>query len=272
MSFRNPFPRAFLICLASVALSLAGVAAAQDCVSFQDIEHCPVGDVTLEVSADGLTVNNHGDGGGVSSRFAPTVFWKGRVAFPQESQSTQLASISGGETTRRTRLLIEPAEGGAYRLRAVFTGDSVVPTYSVLVYLDGVLQGSLGNFDGREPGDGARMTFSGDGIGAHAFQKRPPGVYQDVTFPPEPFLPWWWPWVDIDFRVGAAGGCNWVVGTAEVLSFDLPDGQSIKGNEIRFTEDLFGPGHYPYLGFESIEIVSSVSSFAITDELADSAR
>lgn len=246
----------FQAALASTLL-LAGPAVAQNCVSFQGIDHCPVGDASLSLTADGLAVQNHGGNSGVSARFAPTVLWEGRMQFPQGEHSMDMASISGGETT--SRLLIEP-NGDSYSLRAVFTGASEQPTYSVLVYNDGILQGAIGGLDGSAPTKAAPT-------------KRAPNVSNNlIDIEPVDLLPdwwWWWPWFWGHFSIAPAGGCNWGLGLAADVAVNLPDGQRLIGDEIRFTEDVAEAGHYPYLGFESIETRSTASGFLVTDELAE---
>ena len=245
--------------IAAASLLIAGAASAQDCVSFQGIDHCPIGKSSLRASQGGLSVANNGDGAGVSSRFQPTVFWNSHMEIAGGMQhSTALSSISGGETT--SRLFIEP-EGDTLRLRSEFTGASGDSTYSVLIYRDGVLQGSLGNLSGG----GSSATV------ADALTKRAPNVgNSDIIADPmdEWFYLYWW----LHFFISPMGGCNWGIGMDAAVSFLMPDGSTVVGDEIRFSEDIAGSGHYPYLGFEAIDTVSTASSLRITEELAEGTR
>lgn len=241
------------------AAFLAGPAMAQNCVDFQGIGHCPVGNAKLSLSPQGLDVQNLGGASGVSSRFSPTVHWNGQFEFQPGSQhGTALASISGGETT--SRLLIEP-EGNGYRARATFTGSSTQPTYSVLVYNNGILQGALGGFDGSgNTKSFAKPVREGD---------RPEekvAVYVDGIYWGD-YDFWWWDFVF--FISPSTGGCNWGVTLQDPVTVRMPDGNEVVGDEIRFSEDVRGSGHYPYLGFESIETVSTAPGFRITGELAE---
>lgn len=264
---KSPFrPTPFLFsAFALAAALLAGPALAQDCVEFQGIDHCPVGEATLGLSEDGLVVQNQGGVSGVSSRFSPTVHWNGQMEFPPGlPHQTTLSSISGGETT--SRLLIEP-EGNGFRARATFTGASEQPTYSVLIYRDGVLQGALGGFDGSEPGKSAdrptKPATRGDG------PQDKVALYVDGIYWGEIDIWWWW---DFHFFIAPPGGCNWGMSFSQAVPFQLPNGEQVLGDQVVFAEDVRGDGHYPYLGFESIETATTAPGFTITDELAEGVR
>lgn len=251
----------------AVSLVVAGPALAQDCVSFQGIDHCPLGDATLSESSDGLNVAGLGADGndGVASRFAPTTHWSTQVAFPSGSyQTTQMSSISGGEST--SGLIIEPVNG-RYRVRANFTGDAEEPTYSVLVYREGVLQGALGGFYGGDTPPRSAANASADSDRKQPHQKI--ALYVDGFYMGQIDEPWWW-W--FTFSIAPGGGCNWGLGLNQAFSVSLPDGTELIGDEIRITEDVRGPGHYPYLGFESIETRTTAQEFTITEELAEGTR
>ncbi|MEM8932804.1 MAG: hypothetical protein AAGE94_16590 [Acidobacteriota bacterium] len=255
-----------VLCLALTVALLAVPASAQPCVQYQGIDHCPVGNASLQLSSDGLAVQNLGGSSGVSSRFSPTIHWNAEMQFaPGTPHNTVLSSISGGETT--SRLLIEP-DGGGFHARATFTGASEQPTYSILVYNNGVLQGAVGGVDagaatkarqrlGRavptKPGqasdaeDDVRMVLYIDGI-------RMGYIDVDIIF---------------HFFISPMGGCNWGMSMAQAVAIQMPDGNQVLGDEIRFAEDVDGPGHYPYLGFESIDTVTTASSLLIRNELAE---
>lgn len=258
-----------LTCFALLAgLVLAAPALAQECVPFQGIDHCPVGLASLSVGPDGLSVDSPGGSGddGVVSRFAPTTFWRGEFAIPAGSgtnQATHFSSISGGNVT--SGLDITPVNG-RLQLEATFTGDSESSTYSVLIYDDGILVGSLGNFSG-DPDAGNKV--SGKAGGKNRLGQKI-ALYIDGIYMGQIEEPWWWPWVT--FGIANNGGCNWGVGIGHDVLFTLPDGNRVVGDEVRFTEDVKGPNHYPYLGFEAIETRSTASTFTLTDEMAEGTR
>ena len=56
---------------------------------------------------------------------------------------------------------------------------------------------------------------------------------------------------------------------ARDATFTLPDGNRVVGDEVRFEEDVQGPSHYPYLGFEAIATRSTADSFTVVNEMAE---
>lgn len=257
-----------LTCFALLAgLVLTAPAQAQDCVPFQGIDHCPIGLATLSAGPDGLTVTSPGGDGsdGVESRFDPTTFWKAQFALPageDNNQATHFSSISAGKVT--SELDIAP-EDGRLHLQASFTGDAETSTYSVLIYDDGILVGSLGGFSGE--GDG--NTLSSKKAGPNRITQRI-ALYIDGIYMGQIREPWWWPWVS--FGIANDGGCNWGLQMANDVTFSLPDGNRVVGDEVRFEEDVRGPSHYPYLGFEAIATQSTAESFRVVNEMAEGTR
>lgn len=257
-------------CFALLAgLVLAAPAQAQ-CVPYQGIDHCPVGSAVLSAGSNGLTVSGLGAEGndGVISRFDPTTFWNAQIALPAGPDSTtetHFSSISAGEVT--SELNIAP-ENGRLHLEATFTGDAATSTYSVLIYKDGILQGSLGGFSG-DPGQG-KVTGKASGANGLENVTQRIALYVDGIYMGQIDEPWWWPWVS--FGIANGGGCIWGLQTVNDVTFSLPDGNNVVGDEVRFMEDVRGPGHYPYLGFEAIETRTTAESFTVVNEMAEGTR
>lgn len=256
-------PLACIVLLVGLVL-LAAPAEAQNCVAFQGIDHCPVGLAVLSADADGLTVSGLGPDGqdGVESRFNPTTFWNAQLALPagpNNNQATHFSSISAGKVT--SELDIAPVNGRLH-LEATFTGDAETSTYSVLIYNDGILVGSLGGFSG-DPG---QNSLSGKSSGGNSLSTRI-ALYVDGIYMGQIDEPWWWPWVS--FGISNNGGCNWGMQMANDATFSLPDGNVVVGDEVRFEEDVKGPSHYPYLGFEAIATQSTANTFTVVNELAE---
>lgn len=253
-----------LACFTLLA-GLAVPAQAQDCVPYQGIDHCPVGLATLTAEADGLTVSGVGPDGqdGVASRFASARVWNAQLelpAGPGTNQTTRFSAISGGEVT--SELHIAP-EDGRLRLEATFTGDAETSTYSVLIYDDGILQGSLGGFSG----DASQSTVSSKASAADGPTLATRiALYVDGFYMGQIEEPWWWPW--ITFGIANDGGCNWGLQLTDRATFDLPNGEQVVGDEVRIMEDVRGPSHYPYLGFEAIE-TRTTADFTVLDEMAE---
>lgn len=253
-----------LACFTLLA-GLAAPAQAQDCVPYQGIDHCPLGLAALTAGADGLSVSGVGPDGqdGVASHFAAATLWNAQMelpAGPGTNQATRLSAISGGEVT--SELHIAP-EDGRLRLEATFTGDAETSTYSVLIYDDGILQGSLGGFSG-DASEGSVSTKASSANGPTLATRI--ALYVDGFYMGEIEYPFWRPW----FIFGTAfdGGCFWSMQMTEPATFDLPNGDRVVGDEVRITEDVRGESHYPYLSFDAIE-TRSTADFTVIDEMAE---
>jgi len=257
-------------CLALLAgFAMAGPIQAQGCVDFQGIDHCPVGDAVVErTGTGGISVSGLGPEGndGVSSSFAPTTFWQARMDFPTgaiRNNRIHLSSISAGEST--SELYLEPVDD-QFQIRAEFTGDAANSTYSVLVYNQGVLQGALGSFSSQSVAPAAQSAATAVPGGLESFNDEVRiTLYIDGirigTFDVD--------WIIFHFGIANTGGCGWGMNLGQSVAVSLPDGNQVMGDEIRFQEDVNGPGHYPYLGFESIETRTTMRSFTVTEEIAE---
>lgn len=256
-----------LALLASVGFT--GAAAAQGCVPFKDIDHCPVGGALLGMAPDGsgLEVSYLGQEGndGVSSRFAGATQWDARIEFTNpstEPSSVTLTARANGEAT--SRATVRPVEGG-YLMQAAFTGASGASTYSALIYNDGVLQGAVGGI--RSAGSGGQGAPSVAAPPAFQSTTAQVAVYVDGMYWGELDLDrnWWW-W-GFGFGIMSNGGCTWGIQMAAAREIALPDGNIVEGDEIRLIEEVRGGGHYPYVTFDSIQVTSSVESFKVTSEI-----
>ena len=253
-----------LACFTLLA-GLAAPAQAQDCVPYQGIDHCPVGLATLTAEADGLSVSGVGPDGqdGVVSHFAPATVWNGQLelpAGPGTNQTTHLSAISAGEVI--SELHIAP-EDGRLRLEATFTGDAETSTYSVLIYEDGLLKGSLGGFSG----DASQSTLSSKASSANGpTLSTRIALYVDGFYMGEIEDSYWRPWF-IFGNSNTDGACLWAMHSAEPATFDLPNGDRVVGDEVRIMEDVQGPGDYPYVSFDAIE-TRSTADFTVIDEVA----
>ena len=138
----------------------------------------------------------------------------------------------------------------------------------MLIYNDGILVGSLGNFSG-DPDAGNQLSGKNK-LGAKNQLVQKIALYIDGIYMGQIREPWWWPWVT--FGIANNGGCDWGIGMAHDVMFSLPDGNQVMGDEVRFSEDVKGPNHYPYLGFEAIETRSTASTFTLTEEMAEGTR
>lgn len=258
-------------CLALAAgFGFSTPAAAQACVDYQGINHCPVGDASLGLAPDGsgLEVSNLGREGsdGVLSIFGGATQWSADVEFSNPSlqpSTIALTARANGEAT--SRATVRPVEGG-YLLQASFTGETTASTYSALIYKGGVLQASVGGI--RSAGSSSKLkalptapTSGFENTNAAV------AVYVDGMYWGELDLDrnwWWWTW---GFGIMSNGGCTWGLQMHRAETFSLPDGSTAEGDEIVLIEEVRGSGHYPYVSFDSIEVTSSVEGMKVTSEL-----
>lgn len=223
-----------LVCLAASATALLltaspAAAAADGCVSFSNLEHCPLGSASLAVSDGALQVSNAGEKGndGVAVTLSDAQAWEAAVQLSEGDNSPRvtLGALAGGVEVSRAELAAD-ADGG--HLSAVFTGSDGPSTYSVLVYRNGTLVGSQGGVDSA--------------------------LYLNIDDWAELMNLIYWHFYN---RV-ADGACVWTVGSTQPLRLTLPDGVELEGDEIHLVEEVGdGAGHYPYVAFDGITLRSS---------------
>jgi hypothetical protein len=218
-----------ILALASLAWVVNGSLAHSDsaCVSFAELQHCPIGGVDLELPAgdDRLVVHNPGAKvrNGVSIDLPDTRSWVGEslVEFTGGANDVlRLASMSEGVVTSRAEA---KRIGGGIALSATFTGSLEERMYRVDVLRDGVWQGGAGDMPSGLPGAEAQTS----------------GVLQEY---------------DMEFYVMASGACRWGFrldgGSDHRIA--LPDGQTLIGDEILLTEQVKPAGGYPYTTFDRL--------------------
>ena len=211
--------------------------AAPTCLMFDGLQHCPVGGATLAINQGELVVTGTGSSSGVSIATPGATAWHGesQVAMPDTVGATmQASSISHDLVTSQTDAT-RTANGS--RLTAAFTASSGTPTFTVQVYRNGQLQGSMG--------------------------KQPSGTSGVV-------LGWVlrWPTTVPDFDVVAGGQCVWTYRAVASTALDvtLPDGRKLVGDEIRFAEDVNPQGAYPYLTFDRLVFEGSMQRMRFLSE------
>ena len=63
-----------------------------------------------------------------------------------------------------------------------------------------------------------------------------------------------------------SGQCQFTAILASATTMTLPNGTSLTGDRVVFTEEINPGGHYPYTGATSMDVQSNVSSYVITAE------
>ncbi len=236
-----------MVCILSSAPALA----ADGCVGFQGIDHCPVGGATLEATDEGLSVAGIGGEGedGVASHFPGANHWRMSVEVGSSGGDEEVTYtyVSGGEAISRVVL---QQRGDRVRLGAFYTGAAANtnPTFSVMVYDDGEFQGGAGSI--RIPGSGSDSDEWDE-------------FWTELI------------WILLDqeeeFLIASGGGCEFGLFTQGAVHVTLPNGQQLVGDEIRLVEEVAGPGHYPYMNFDSVEVRTTANSLTVTEEVVQGA-
>jgi len=246
-----------LLTLALVLVVAAPTLAANDCVRFDGIRHCPVGSAELNLTSNGshLVASNLGSSGedGVASRFQGATHWEAEMSVVGQDRGDLISvlAISNGFLVSQATIILED---NAMISNGLFTGNPQ-GIYTLAVLNDGVLVSQIPGMDSQTqfsvvpgPDDG---PFGGPFGG-------PNGPI--IDWPPEGD----WP-PDWDFDNGPFGACIWGLSFSGDVTV-LAQGQQVVGDEIRMIESVGGPGGYNYLTFDSIVTLGNGSGIAIESE------
>lgn len=250
-----------VFCTLAVAglLALAGAAApaaAEDCVTFDGVDHCALGSATLTQTSQGLSVDGIGDApaNGVALSFGDATSWRADADARGDGAGTaslHTTAIADGTTTSTATM---QQAGERIELSATFTGAGSQSTYSAMVYNGGVFQGGTGGLANNQ-------------VAAYV-------NYRDPYNPWDPFDPidwwdWWWdwPWGGWGFGILSANqACEWSFHFEQPVSLHLADGTRVTGDEIRLVEEVSAPGGYVYLSFDGITAQGNIDSLVFTSE------
>ncbi len=262
----------------SLALPLAQAQAQdQDCVTFQDLNHCGVGEAYVSATDEGVRIENgdvSGESGvvihtGMASHWTAGVFSESDAP---EHGKMLLSSVSEGSMTSTATLV---TEDGRAAYSTTFTGAGEESTHSALVYYQGQLQGV--------------MTRLHNG-GVNVFE------------PDEPVTPWpppspscrpayqsWNSCMDqcqsmgywscnycytpcnYSFSVTPRGQCQWTIDLAHPY-VELSDGRILQADRLVLSEEVHGPTNYPYLGFDEIHLQTTANVTQIVSESVTPAK
>lgn len=232
-----------LFTLALCALFTLQPAAAQECVDYQGLEHCAVGGAAISTDGESLTVtvdDPAATDAGVAVSFSEGVVWSSGTKISESADTaTEVTGYARSQGQVTSTATVRREDSGALGFSATFTGGTTQRTYSVLVYKGGVFQGGAGGI-----GNGAQYLFIN------------PNWDED-------FIMWligqW------TFRLSMDdGSCGWQFDLGEARVMQLADGTELVGDEIRLVEEIRDDGHYPYTGFDAIELLGNAPSLTLT--------
>lgn len=253
-------------CIALLALTFAGPAGAAECVTFEGLQHCPVGGATLATTPEGLRVGNFSASGqdGVNISLDLATSWTAEynnAAFSSAYHQTLFTAVAEGAATSTARLgVTNEASGCKKSLAATFTGAGEKSTYSALVYRGGVLQAAVGGVQsgqiaarsiGGGPGCRPRWQTYAQCIQICTNGGWPCG-YCSNPCPPD----------RVGFHTRANGACVWDF-AGPLSDWQLSDGRRVQGDQVVLVEEVQEAGSYPYLTFDAIQIQGNPNWFEL---------
>jgi hypothetical protein len=235
-----------LLVAGSAIIAGTSASAQSPTVVFEGLPHTGVGGATLRLDRGGEalvagTLNPTG-GSGVAIELGEATGWTaeiGAVGYRTLPLNMSWAAYADGQRIS-TAAMRQTAKG--YEISASFTGGSR-PTYSAQVYNDGQFVGAIG---GLPPT--ARINLNG-----FSFCDTLSEICR----------------IRAEFHNVLNSECIWLINTgATPVSIGLPNGLSLKGNELRLVEEVRPAGHYPYLTFDAIVVQSTAYELAFFSETA----
>jgi len=209
---------------------------AQQCVSYQGLQHCTLGTARLSATDTELKVTNGTtsgkDGVAISTGMAET--WTAELTTETSvstAQRTVLTSLSDGSATSTATL---QNNGDKLEISATYTGAGTNSTFSALVYRGDTL---LASVQGLKNAQVAATDFNSSRSNKDKGMGPPKG-----------------------FHVTSNGECQWTF-TGANWDLQLANGQVVTGaDRLVLREEILGAGSYPYLGFDQI-LVQTTSQF-----------
>lgn len=247
--------------MAMFALLAGPVRSAAECVIFEGLEHCSIGEGRLSLDSDeGLTISNIQNGSGVSISLTGATNWTGTAWLGTSHdlrQEALLTAVAEGAATSTATLGLEMDR---VDLGATFTGSGDASTFSVFIYRDGVLQAGLG---GLENGTIGAISIGG-GPGC-----RPAGQTENECRVICQANGWPCGYCSTPCRFGfgtlANSACQWQIAMS-VRSWRLSDGTTVEGDTVVLTEEVGAAASYPYLNFDEIQLQGTVGAATFISE------
>lgn len=250
-------------------------AQAQECVEFQGLEHCAIGEARLRMTEEGLRLDSGAsEKDGVSISLPNATSWTASSHTDEsssEEQRTLFTAMTEGAPSS-TATIQTTRESRAFS--ATFTGAGEASTYSALIYYRGALQAAVGNLHNGEIA--ARAMVGGNPPNCRPRGQTPEECYvackeAKYTNCNYCYGPVCQP-VTSGFHTTPQGACQWVFAHVDRNELQLSDGRVVRGDQIVLTEEVNGPGSYPYLGFDRMLLQSTARSVTLVNESVTSAK
>ncbi|QDE93197.1 hypothetical protein BHS06_31765 [Myxococcus xanthus] len=253
----------------SLALPLSQAHAAENCVEFQGLQHCGLGAVKVSDLRKGVRIESQekepSGKGGVAIHTPPAAAWTAETQ--SEGAQRNFFTAYAEDVPVSTSTVDSSRESTSYS--ATFTGSGDATTYSVLAYYNGRLQAAVGGIRSGDTGAVGMMlpnpgwtpncrprtqTYAQCESACYA------NGYSNCNYCNTP----------CSLTVGFASAqlssaCLWQYNVTEP-GVRLPNGQTVRADQIVLQEEISGPSNYPYLNFNRIDVQTTARSTVITGE------
>ncbi|WP_164021291.1 hypothetical protein [Pyxidicoccus trucidator] len=242
-------------------------AQAQDCVKFQDLNHCGIGAAKVSATEKGVRIDVPQATGkdGVAIHLPSAAAWTAEIV-SDGAQRNLFTAVAEGEPVSTTTV---DSQADRTTYSATFTGSGENTTYSVIAYYNGRLQAAVGGVRSGEQGAVGMMIPGGNWTPSCRPRTQTYDAclsscyangYSNCNYCSTPCRPY------VGFGNAAANSaCFWTLAVAEP-AVRLPNGQIVRADRIVLHEEVSGPSNYPYLSFNRIDLQTTARSTVITAE------
>ncbi|MFP2904943.1 hypothetical protein ACLESD_07790 [Pyxidicoccus sp. 3LFB2] len=242
-------------------------AQAQECVKFQDLNHCGIGAAKVSATTRGVRIDvAEGTGkDGVAIQLPAAAAWTAEFASEGAQRNLFTAVAEGAPVSTAT--VDSRAEGTTYS--ATFTGSGEGTTYSVLAYYQGRLQGAVGGVQSGQQGPVGMMIPGGNWTPSCRPRTQnyntclavcAQNQYSNCNYCSTPCRTY------VGFANAVMNSaCSWTFAVSEP-GVRLPNGEIVRADRLVLHEEVSGPSNYPYLNFNRIDMQTTARSTLITAE------
>ena len=232
--------------VAGLVIAVVGASSQSTMVVFQGLPHTGIGGAVLRLdrALDALNVTTFDPAGqdGVATALRDATSWASRLEASGDAALALDLSWHAIADSRRIASASMRRVGTMLELSARFTG-ATTPTYSASVYANGRLVGALGGL--------------------------PPTAHVVV---PESFCRVPEFAAILNCRLvsrfhNTPNGCGYGFLGRETVSFRLPNGTVVAGNELRLEEEVAVPGQYAYMTFNAMVMQSNADLTVLSENV-----
>ncbi|QDE71527.1 hypothetical protein BHS09_33595 [Myxococcus xanthus] len=253
----------------SLALPLSQAHAADDCVEFQGLQHCGLGAAKVSGSEKGVRIDSQEKEpsvkNGVAIYMPPAAAWTAETV--SDGAQRNFFTAYAEEVPVSTSSVNASRESTSYS--ATFTGSGDATTYSVLAYYNGRLQAAVGGIRSGDTG-AVGIMVPNPGWTPNCRPRNQTYAQCEASCYANGYSNCNYCNTVCRMTVGFANAqlhsaCLWQHTVAEP-GVRLPNGQTVRADQIVMQEEITGPSNYPYLNFNRIDVQTTARSTVITGE------